>query len=72
MTLFFLNIDCTLSTISCEPLSKGANTMIILKFQAPNGEIGFAEVRDSRKALKTAKAYRLDGYRLLDHFRMAV
>lgn len=46
--------------------------MIVLKFQAPNGEVGFTEVRDYRKALKTAKAYRLDGYRLLDHFRMEV
>ena len=44
--------------------------MIVLKFKAPNGEIGFAEVCDYRKALKTAKVYRLDGYRLLDHFRM--
>ena len=44
--------------------------MIVLKFLGPDGEIGFAEVCDYRKALKTAKVYRKDGYRLLDHFRM--
>jgi len=46
--------------------------MIILKFQAPNGEVGFTEARSYHDAVKTTKVYKQDGYKLLDHFCMAV
>lgn len=46
--------------------------MIILKFEAPNGEVGFTEARNYHSAVEMTKAYKQDGYRLLDHFRMAV
>lgn len=46
--------------------------MIVLKFQAPNGEVGFTEARSYHDAVKMTRVYKQDGYRLLDHYRMAV
>lgn len=46
--------------------------MIVLKFEAQNGEVGFTEARNYHDAVKMTKTYKQDGYRLLDHFRMAV
>ena len=56
----------------CDALSKGANTMIILKFKSPNGEVGFTEARTYHDAVRMTKVYKQDGYTLLDHYRMAV
>lgn len=46
--------------------------MIVLKFQAPNGEVGFTEAHSYHDAVKMTKVYKQEGYQLLDHFRMAV
>lgn len=46
--------------------------IIVLKFEDPNGEVGFTEARNYHEAVKMTKVYKQDGYRLLDHFRMAV
>jgi hypothetical protein len=50
---------------------KGANTMIVLKFLDPNGEVGFTEASNYHDAVKMTKVYKQDGYKLLDHYRMA-
>lgn len=42
--------------------------MIVLKFVDPEGRVGFTEARDSRAAVKMAKDYKQDGYRLVGHF----
>ena len=44
--------------------------MIVLKFQAPNGEVGFTEARSYHDAAKMTRLFMQDGYKLIDHFRM--
>ena len=46
--------------------------IIVLKFQDPNGEVGFTEAISYHEAVNMTKVYKQDGYTLLAHFRMAV
>lgn len=43
--------------------------MIVLKFKAPNGEVGFTEASNSRNAMEMAKAYKQAGYSLICHYQ---
>ena len=45
--------------------------MIVLKFRSPNGELGFTEARSYHDAVEMTRAYKKDGYKLMDHYRMA-
>lgn len=42
--------------------------MIVLKFVDPEGRVGFTEADNSHEAVKMAKDYKRDGYRLVGHF----
>lgn len=42
--------------------------MIVLKFQAPNGEVGFTEAHNDQEAMRTVKLYMADGYTLLEQY----
>ena len=42
--------------------------MIVLKFQAPNGEVGFTEAHNDHEAMRTVKLYMADGYTLLEQY----
>ena len=42
--------------------------MVVLKFQEPNGAVGFTQARNYHDAVKTVKVYKQEGYKLLDYW----
>lgn len=42
--------------------------MLVLRFVSPDGKVGFTEAKTATEAVRYAKTYKAEGYRLAGHF----